>query len=45
VRVGVDHLRIVRDELWNKAVEKLQEFEDKQKARVLGGYNRGKEHP
>jgi hypothetical protein len=42
VRVSVDHLRIVSDDLWNKAAEKLKEFEDKQTARGLGGYNRAK---
>jgi DNA invertase Pin-like site-specific DNA recombinase len=42
IRIPLEHLRIVDEELWCKAAERIKEFGDKQKARVLGGYSRAK---
>lgn len=37
------HLRIVSDELWNRAAYRLKQLNDKQEARKAGGYNRAKD--
>jgi len=42
VRVELNDLRIIDDELWAKAQTRLKEYDDKQVARVLGGYSRAK---
>lgn len=43
--VPIERLRIVTDELWNAAAERLIQYEDRQKVRVEGGYNRAKGQP
>jgi DNA invertase Pin-like site-specific DNA recombinase len=40
VRVELDDLRIIDNELWLKAQARLKKYDDKQVARVLGGYSR-----
>jgi site-specific DNA recombinase len=45
IRVEAPHLRIVSDDLWNRAATRLNELKLKQEARRLGGYNRTKDIP
>jgi site-specific DNA recombinase len=43
ITVDMPHLRIVSDELWNRAADRLKQLNDKQEARKAGGYNRAKD--
>jgi site-specific DNA recombinase len=40
IRVYLEHIRIVSDELWQKVADRLAMMADAQTRRVLGGYNR-----